>query len=586
MSNHEPLPMLPSPLLDALELLRSTPPVGRPLTVAEERRLRSQGNLFRPGAIVLAGDGFDTDAIHGNRFSGRVVLGGEVYQSVLEDVEVGAGARVDRCPLVRRTIVGPGSVVRDSTLDCSAPTSFGVGSVIRAGLETPGREIRIWDAMTLDDGERYLSDAKLKKRVDRLVEAVTFDRTVVGAGVQILNTPWVDRAYFGPGTRVHAAQRLDQCTFVSTVEESVFLGSAVQLRGAIVQWGAEVGSAAQVVQSILLEHSAAGRQALVTESLIGPNTSVGGGEVTASFLGPFVGFHHQSLLIAAWWPEGRGNIGYGANIGSNHTSRSPDQELWAGEGTFFGLATAVKFPSNFQDAPYSILASGVVTLPQRLSLPFSLILDEPHDTPETRGLNRVIPGWVLKENVYLLLRNEAKYFQRNRARRHTFDLRIFRPEIVEKLWKARVLLANTEGKLVYTREDLPAVGKNYMLEEDRREALNVYREFLKYAGLKLFAERELDGIPCDSEWLGGLFRRLNLDYYSTEQNLALYLEEERTLWSSSLRAKERDDRRGALIIPDYEAFHKPAEEDEFLLKKQEELQSLAGKIRRIGPSVS
>jgi hypothetical protein len=334
-----------------------------------------------------------------------------------------------------------------------------------------------------------------------------------------------------------------------------------------------------------LEHSGAGRQSLVTESLVGPNTHVGGGEVTASFLGPFVGFHHQSLLIAAWWPEGRGNVGYGANIGSNHTSRAPDQELWAGEGTFFGLASAVKFPSNFHDSPYSILASGVVTLPQRLALPFSLILDEPLDTPETRGLNRVIPGWVLRENVYLLLRNESKYLQRNKARRHSFDLRIFRPEIVEKLWKARVVLANIEGKPVYTRVDLPAVGKNYMLEEDRINALDVYREFLRYAALKLFAERELQGLACDGEWLSGLFRRLNLDYFSTQQNLALYLEEERRLWEASLHAKEKDDRRGLAIIPDYGVFHTPAEEDGFLLKKQAELVRLAEKIRQRGASV-
>jgi len=574
-----------SPLLDALRLLQADRFDLRLLTDDERDFLGTQGNLFRPNCSLWAAPGFDPEAVHGNRFSGRVVLAGEVYHSVLEDVEMAAGSVVDRCSLIRRTLVGSGSLIRNSYLDCTTRTSFGVGSVIKAGLETPGREIRIWDSMTLGSGERYLTDPVLREEVEALVEAVGFDRTVVGAGVQIINTPWVDRTYFGPGTKVHAAQRIDQCTILSSVEEPVFLGSAVQLRGTIVQWGSEVGSAAQVVQSIMLEYSGAGRQALVTESLIGPNTVVSGGEVTASFLGPFVGFHHQSLLIAAWWPEGRGNVGYGANIGSNHTSRSPDQELWAGEGTFFGLATAVKYPSNFHDAPYSILASGVVTLPQRLALPFSLILDEPHDTAETRGLNRIIPGWVLRENVYLLLRNEAKYLQRNRARRHSFDLRIFRPEIVEKLWKARVLLANIEGKPVYTKADLPAVGKNYMLEDDRKEALHVYREFLKYAGLKLFAEMELEGIPCDQDWLRGLFRRLNLDYFSTEQNLAMYWTEERSLWTSSLRAKERDDARGALIIPDYETVHRPAEEDEFLLKKRADLDDLADKIRKIGASL-
>jgi len=78
------------------------------------------------------------------------------------------------------------------------------------------------------------------------------------------------------------------------------------------------------------------------------------------------------------------------------------------------LATAVKFPANYQDSPYSILASGVVTCLKSLSLPFSLILDEPLDSVETRGLNRVIPGWVLRENVYLLLRNEMKFSTRTR----------------------------------------------------------------------------------------------------------------------------------------------------------------------------
>src|SRR5438093_5611883 len=112
---------------------------------------------------------------------------------------------------------------------------------------------------------------------------------------------------------------------------------------------------------------------MVTASISGPNSGVAEGEVTASLLGPFVGFHHQALLIAALWPEGKGNVGYGANVGSNHTSKAPDQEFWPGEGTFFGLGVNIKFPADFSRAPYSIIASGVATLPQRVTFPFSLL---------------------------------------------------------------------------------------------------------------------------------------------------------------------------------------------------------------------
>src|SRR4029077_20042916 len=102
-------------------------------------------------------------------------------------------------------------------------------------------------------------------------------------------------------------------------------------------------------------------------------TCVAEGEVTASLVGPFVGFHHQALLIAALWPEGKGNVGYGANVGSNHTSKAPDQEFRAGEGLFLGLGVSIKFPSAFRRAPYSIIACGVNTLPQKVTFPFSLI---------------------------------------------------------------------------------------------------------------------------------------------------------------------------------------------------------------------
>ena len=77
-----------------------------------------------------------------------------------------------------------------------------------------------------------------------------------------------------------------------------------------------------------------------------------GGEVAASLLGPFVSFHHQALLIATLWPEGKGNVAYGANVGSNHTSKAPDQEFWPGEGMFLGLGVNIKFPADFSRAPY------------------------------------------------------------------------------------------------------------------------------------------------------------------------------------------------------------------------------------------
>ncbi|MEI8095281.1 MAG: DUF4954 family protein [Spirochaetales bacterium] len=583
--------LLDSDLLTPLQGLRDRTALGsalfgkqiRPLQRDEIEQLEAEGNRCRDWRQVYVVPEFRPVSLGNNRLSGRVILGdfsvsGGIYHSCLEDAEIASGALIDHCLQVRRTLVMADCDLRGAWLDCSTHTSYGLGTEIHAGLETPGREIRLWDKMTLDSAQLYLTDAELRAQVQALAEAVTFDRSILWPGVQVIQCPRMDRVWLGPATLVQGALRVENCAAMGNAAEPVKLGTGVQVVNAVFQPGVSLESGAQVDSSVFLEWSGAQRQALVTESLIGPNSIVGGGEVTASFLGPFVGFHHQSLLIAAWWPEGRGNIGYGANIGSNHTSRSPDQEIRPGEGTFFGLATAVKFPANFQDSPYSILASGVVTLPQRLSLPFSLILDEPLDTPETRGLNRVIPGWVLKENVYLLLRNEMKFASRSKARRHQFDFRIFRPEIVDKLWKTRVDLVNTVAKAVHTKHTFPAVGKNYLLEEDRIEAIRVYLDFLKYGVLKLFAEASLDGIACPDDWLQTMFRRLNLDYFSTAENLRHYLELEQRLLESSVRAKTKDNLRGTEIIPDYAQFHAPAEEDAFLVAKRQQIETLRHKI--------
>jgi NDP-sugar pyrophosphorylase family protein len=564
--------MLPSPLLDALTPLR-VPAAARELAASERAVLTAQGNVLI-GAHLMAGQGFDASCVWHSRFLGRVVIGGSVYHSTVEDCEIGEGATVDRCPQLRRVLIGPRAVVRNSTVDCTAPATYGIGAVFKAGLGTSGKEVAIWDSMTLGDVARYLAEPVLRAQVTTLANAVRFDRSVIGAGARVVNATWIDRSFLGEGCVVEGASWVESSAVLSSAAEPSRLGPGVQIRSSLIQWGAEADTAAQISSSVLLEHSGAEKRAQITDSLIAPNTRVGLAEVTSSVVGPFVGIHHQSLLIAAWWPEGRGNVGAGASVGSNHTSRSPDQELHAGEGTFFGLAAAVKYPANFEDAPYTIIASGVVTPPQRLAMPFSLIADD-------EGGNRLVPGWVFRENAYLLLRNEAKFEQRNRARRHAFDLRIFRPDLVEKLWKARGILEGIQGKPVYDGRDSAALGKNRLLEADRVQGIETYTAALRYTILRLNADVRLRAISCDGPWLDEQLERMNLASLTGRRRLEDWLDEERRLWKSALASKRKDDARGAAVIPDYAQFHVPATDDGFLSERAAELVQLERKIQDI-----
>ena len=136
----------------------------------------------------------------------------------------------------------------------------------------------------------------------------------------------------------------------------------------------------RVIHVHLLPRASIDSSTTVISTLLLPNASirkadshVSGGEVHGTLLGPNANSHHQSLLIGVLWPLGRGNVGYGSNVGSNHTGRIPDQETSVGEGTFWGLGCVIKFPVNLTCAPYSIVAAGVQLPPQRIMFPFSLI---------------------------------------------------------------------------------------------------------------------------------------------------------------------------------------------------------------------
>ena len=98
--------------------------------------------------------------------------------------------------------------------------------------------------------------------------------------------------------------------------------------------GVEVGCGSIVRHAALVEHCSVDSNAVIEHSIIAANAAIAKGEITASIVGPYAGLHHQSLLIGALWPEGKGNIAYGAMVGSNHTGRAPDQKFGPAKALF------------------------------------------------------------------------------------------------------------------------------------------------------------------------------------------------------------------------------------------------------------
>ena len=554
----------------------------RPLRPEEIRHLEAQGNVSTDWSAIRVAHEFVTERVHGSHFIGSCVLGAfhdqdglpaGIYHSTLREAAIGNECRVYRCPLVEHTVVDRGVTLVGSRVagrhDGAAP-SFGNGLVLEVGIETGGRGIPVFADIDHKLAHRILEPAPGDS--DGNLDSY---RRFVADYRRYADLPWsyigpecrVDEAtitasWIGPSARVGERAIISGSTILSGPNEVTRISGAAAVRDAIVQWGTVVESGALITRSVMMEHTHGERHGKVSESIVGPNSSIGEGEVTASFVGPFTAAHHQSLVIAAFWPQGRGNVGYGANVGSNHTSRAPDQEIWPGEGMFFGLDCAVKFPANFRDAPYSVLATGIVTAPQRMAFPFSLVSDLPRelladsDRPVPQGLNLLVPAWLLRRNLYAIMRNEAKFRERNKAIRSTFDFDVLRPEIRRLMVAARdrlVAVAAGAPDRVYLPGDIEGIGANVIREEDRRSAVDAYDRAIRLGEYRSRHASGEDLSPDSREEFGRLL-----------------------LWlrHGVVESRHRDHVRGPEIIPDYARTHTETSDDHFVRQVDDDIRAM------------
>ena len=599
-------------------------PSGQPLTDAERRRLEGQGNYCADWPRVQLGNDADREgtlaAIRGNFFAGDVLLAG--FRGTFRDPEgrewpagmtgcrvrdaVIGNACLHQIARLERQIVEDGAIlVGLGEVDCPAPTSFGLGRVIHPGAETGTRSAWLWEGMDIEDAMAALSlapDAQkaFQARVDALLGPLESAFGFIGKEASVMHARSLRSAYIGPGARVAGATLIRASALLSSPGEPCLAAEDAWIENSLLQPGARVESGGKVSHSILLGRSAVAWGGMVSQSVIGPETHIQKGEITASVLGPYVGFHHQSLLISALWPEGRGNIAYGANVGSNHTGKKPDQEIRPGEGNFFGLACSIKFPANFEDAPYRLLATGVTTAPQRVACPFSLI-NQPASAPALggpeagAGLNEIIPGWMWSDNAYSLARRMYKFAAGDPGNRHAaadpastwrtgfFASRLFALGLAQKALRARqALRAAPPDRPFYLEDAVPGLGKNFLRGKLREKALAAYDDYLAFFLLRTYADRPGEAWGNELSDLVALIRReLAVGQASVPQ--ARVWTESQLFRLPAFRERmiaslARDDKRGRQVFDDYGDFHPPAEEDGALARLAEDLQELEGRL--------
>ena len=294
----------------------------------------------------------------------------------------------------------------------------------------------------------------------------------------------------------------------------------------------------------------------------------------------------------------------------------------------------IKFPVDLTMAPYSIVAAGTTLPPQRVCMPFSLIVS----SNDASGNNNIIPGWVLSSSPYTVARSETKYATRRKALRHKHytGWKIIRPETIAMCQWARKQLENvaaTEETLLTTiyasDRAIRGIGSNVLSEKGRRAGIKTYGDCIqKFAleGLLSWAishasKGKIDGSSVQKEFLtsqlGTAFFDMDIVHNDVKWPIFPWNTKSDQLWAYQKQllqeefpcqgdivewvceqlqtlvilekeyatkiynCKKRDDQRGAQTVPGYEECHTPAEKDPVILQARKDAEEVELAVTQI-----
>ena len=497
-----------------------------------------------------------------------------IYSSAIHDCWI-ENSLIHHASLMSNIWVSQGAVVQNvGSIVANGKSHYQIAAEVCVGNEMGGRPVRIFPDITPELVKMQLftkTDAETMNafvsQMNAWREEVLVPYGIVGKNAIVANTNIVRNSWIGEHVRIDGASKIRNTGVLGSLEEPTYIYDGVILENSCVQEGAKLHSTALLKDSVLMRRTKIGNKAIVNSSIICPCVHIDEAEVTHSFVGPLTQMHHHSLLIAAIWPEGHGNLGYGANVGSNHTSRMPDQEIMPGLGMFFGLGSSIKFPANFSESPYTVISTGVTASPQRLKFPFSLILpNNPRVHSVSPSLNELRPGWCYGKNAYAVARNAYKYAIRGKGFVAPEESQVLSDKNAILVVDALRRLQAAQIQEIYTEEDIPGLGSNYLKESSRHLAEIIYKGFLeRYMLMKIFLATETDHTllalnPNDvrKNFPGDLFKELikDIPLPDTFSDLVKRLRVIEKQWSEAVvHGTDKDFVRGRRIFDDYDESH-------------------------------
>jgi len=454
----------------------------RHLRAIEIERLVKNHNTADNWDELLVTDEFDTRQIKNTQFFGLVRIGrlrnvilqhhdlkvpSGITNSLIISCDIGDDAAIHNVHYLSHYIIGDKCILFNiQEIHATNHAKFGNGIVkegepenVRTWLdlmnETGSRHVLPFDGMITADAylwAKYVDDKPLQESLKKITQN-SFDSRRGYYGLiehhsVIKNSLILKDVKIGSNCYIKGANKLKNLTINSSEEEPTQIGEGVELVNGIIGHGCHIFYGCKAVKFVLGNNSSLKYGARLIHSFLGDNSTISCCEVLNNLIFPAHEQHHNNSFLVASVLLGQTNVAAGATVGSNHNSRSNDNEIQAGRGFWPGLCTSLKHSSRF--ASFVLLSKAAYPAELDIPLPFSLL-----NNNTSLDQLEVMPAFWWMYNMYALARNSWKFQSRDKRVKKVQNIEFdtFAPDTVEEIISSRRLLEIWTAKASLRHKD-------------------------------------------------------------------------------------------------------------------------------------
>ncbi len=476
----------------------------RSLTASEIEQLERSGNCAENWSAVKVTDQFSVSCLHGNCFDGEVRLGAitsgkvkdgdltlreGIYNSTLADVTVGDHPAIHNVHMLSNYTLGDNVLLFNiDEMTCTADAKE--VAWLEPMNENGGRRILPFSGMTIGDAYMWARYRGRKRLMERL-EQMTYD---------ILGTAEGRYGRVGDNCFIKNTKTLHNVSVRSKADDPSRIEGCIVLSDGVVGYGCTIEHGVIAVRFLLGEHVHLEFGLRLNDTVVGDNSTLARCEVGNSIIFPAHEQHHNNSFLIAGLIMGQSNIAAGGTIGSNHNSRTADNEIAAGRGFWPGLCCSFKHSSRF--ASYCLLAKADYPAELDIKLPFALV-----NNNASKDQLEVMPAYWWMYNMYAMDRNSKKFAKRDKrvVKAQNIEFDNLAPDTAEEILHGMELLrgwmkASADGP-VYA--DGMEKGKRRTVILKAKEGLKAYEDMLVFYAMKNLESGQCPEVSGQSEkeWL-------------------------------------------------------------------------------------